>query len=312
LNDSRIVRPPELAGCGLDAQWNDDFHHVVHALLTKEKAGYYEDFGPTEQLTTAYSSGYVYAGQYSAYRQRHYGNSSGDVPARRFVVFSQNHDQVGNRAQGERLSELVCLERLKLAAVLLSPFVPLLFMGEEYGEPAPFQYFVSHSDPALIEAVRKGRSEEFAKFQWKGQVPDPQAEETFERSRLNWSLRERGKHQMLRSFYAELLRLRRSVPALSRLSKTDMRVWTSSSSAFGFERWAVRDRVLGLFNFGEQPAPVCAQAGAGLWRKLIDSADRGWAGPGCTSPQGFHLVESVNLELPALSFSLFQRTAEGE
>jgi maltooligosyltrehalose trehalohydrolase len=151
LNDTRVIRSREFGGYGLDAQWNDDFHHALHTVLTGERMGYYRDFGRLQDLAKALLEGFVYSGEYSPYRRRRHGNSSRDIPAHRFVVFSQNHDQVGNRMRGERLSELVCFERTKLAAgvMTLSPFIPLLFMGEEYGETAPFQYFVSHSDPDL-------------------------------------------------------------------------------------------------------------------------------------------------------------------
>jgi maltooligosyltrehalose trehalohydrolase len=312
LNDSRIVRPRELGGYGLDAQWNDDVHHAIHTLLTHEKFGYYEDFGSAEQLAKAYSEGFIYSGQYSTYRQRRYGNSSREIPARRFVVCAQNHDQVGNRAFGERLASIANYEKLKLAAgaVLLSPFIPLLFMGEEYGEEAPFLYFVNHTDPELIDAVRKGRREEFSRFQWRGEVPDPQAEETFERSRLNWSLRREGKHPMLLDLYAELLRLRRVVPALANLSKADIRAWAWSSTSLGIERRCGEDRVVALFNFGEQRAPVCCELEAGVWRKLIDSAESKWGGPSRSCREKFEVNAAVNLEVSPLSFALFRRSVE--
>lgn len=309
LNDSRIVHPREVGGFGCDAQWNDDFHHAVHALLTGERAGYYEDFGSASQIATACASGYVYSGQYSAYRQRRFGNSSCDVPARRFVVFSQNHDQVGNRANGDRLSTIVGFEKLKLAAgvVLLSPFIPLLFMGEEYGETAPFQYFVSHADQSLIDAVRKGRTDEFARFGWHREIPDPQSVETFERSRLNWSLLDTGKHQILREFYAALLGLRRSVPSLSNLSKEHTKASVCGSSLI-LERWWGADRILIAFNFEEQPVRVCALPAGKSWRKLIDSAGTRWAGAGTTSPESFSSEEAINI--PAFSFSLFRNSTK--
>ncbi|MCL5257567.1 MAG: malto-oligosyltrehalose trehalohydrolase, partial [Chloroflexi bacterium] len=202
LNDTRLIRPGCLGGFGMDAQWNDDFHHSLHVLLTGERAGYYQDFGSVGQLAKAFRNGYVYEGQNSKYRGRRHGNSSRSCPAYRFVVCSQNHDQVGNRALSERLSSLVSFEALKLAAcaVVLSPFVPLLFMGEEYGEPAPFLYFISHLDPQLVEAVRRGRRAEFAAFQWTGESPDPQAEETFQRAKLDYGLRGAGQHRILLNF----------------------------------------------------------------------------------------------------------------
>src|SRR5438094_8336972 len=164
-----------------------------------------------EDLVKAFSEGYVYSGQFSEYRQRRHGNCSREIPAHKFVVFAQNHDQIGNRMLGERLTALGSFEALKLCAglVILSPFVPLLFMGEEYGETAPFQYFTSHSDADLIQAVRKGRLEEFDDFEWVGEAPDPHDEATFQRSKLTW----RG-DDSLQPFYADLLRLRRETPAL--------------------------------------------------------------------------------------------------
>ena len=190
----------------------------LHTLLTGEQTGYYADFGRLEQLAKAWREGFIYSGEYSPHRRRRHGSSSRDIAAERWVVFAQNHDQIGNRLGGERLSQLVSFEALKLAAgvVLLSPFLPLLFMGEEYGEVAPFWYFVSHSDPALIEAVRQGRQEEFAAFDWPGEPPDPLDEATFVRARLDHSLRQAGEHRVLREFYRELLRLRQELNSLDR------------------------------------------------------------------------------------------------
>ncbi|MBE0556970.1 MAG: malto-oligosyltrehalose trehalohydrolase, partial [Proteobacteria bacterium] len=181
LNDPRMIRPPELGGFGMDAQWSDDFHHSMHALLTGERAGYYADFGGIHHLATALGEGFVYTGQYSHYRKRIHGDSVLDRPPAQLVIACQTHDQVGNRKHGDRLSTLVSFEALKASRALhlLSPYIPLLFMGEEYAEERPFLYFVSHTDEALIEAVRKGRREEFAGFQWDSNLPDPQDPETF-------------------------------------------------------------------------------------------------------------------------------------
>jgi maltooligosyltrehalose trehalohydrolase len=202
LDDTRIIRPRELGGYRHDAQWNDGFHHALHTLLTGECDGYYRDFGKVAHLAKAFAEGYVYSGQFSVFRQRRHGNSSRLVPAHKFVVCAQNHDQVGNRMLGERLGQLVSFEGLKLAAgvVLLSPCIPLLFMGEEYGETAPFPYFMSHSDPELIEAVRQGRREEFAAFAWESEPPDPQGEAVFQHAKLNHSLRYEAHHAVLGAF----------------------------------------------------------------------------------------------------------------
>ena len=196
--------------------WSDDYHHAVHSLLTGERAGYYQDFERLEDLAEAYRSGFTYSGQFSPYRDRRHGNSPADLEPWRFVVCCQNHDQVGNRARGERLSSLLDWESLKLAAglELLSPHIPLLFMGEEYAETAPFLYFVSHGDPALVEAVRRARRQEFALFTWEGEVPDPQDEATFLRSKVNSVLATKGRGQVLHRLYRNLIDLRRTVPAL--------------------------------------------------------------------------------------------------
>jgi maltooligosyltrehalose trehalohydrolase len=210
LNDARLLQDAQHGGYSLDAQWSDDFHHALHGLLTGEKTGYYADFGTLEDLAKVMRDGWLYAGQFSQFRKRRHGNSPKGIPTDRFVVFNQNHDQVGNRAGGERLADLVDFTSLKMAAgvVLLSPFVPLLFMGEEYGEKQPFQYFTSHGDQDLIEAVRKGRRDEFAAFGWT-EIPDPQSEATFERSKLNDGATSEPQHRILRTFYRELIALRK-------------------------------------------------------------------------------------------------------
>ena len=163
-NDPRWVRGRDAGGYGLDAHWSDDFHHAVHVALTGERTGYYADFDEPGAVAKVLGERYVNDGRYSRHRRRSHGRPARDVPADRFVVCLQNHDQVGNRARGERLASLVPPGALRLAAalLLLSPYVPLLFMGEEHGEANPFLYFVSHGDPALVEAVREGRRREFA------------------------------------------------------------------------------------------------------------------------------------------------------
>ncbi len=232
LNDSRVINPITKGGYGLDGQWNDDFHHALHCLLTGEKNGYYEDFGKLKHLATAIKDRFVYSGQYSSHRKRCHGNSAKHNAPSQFIIFSQNHDQVGNRAHGDRLSTLVPFEALKLAAaaVLLSPNIPLLFMGEEYGETAPFLYFIDHGDEELIEAVREGRKSEFAAFGWKD-VPDPYAQSTFDHSRLQWNQKRSQEQQYLLAWYQALINLRTSVPALGPGQKKDvLKVWGDRQS----------------------------------------------------------------------------------
>jgi maltooligosyltrehalose trehalohydrolase len=211
LNDPRLLRSADENGLGLDGQWSDDFHHAVHALLTGDRNGYYADFGPASAIADALREPFVLAGRYSTYRRRKHGAASTGIPRRRFVVAIQNHDQVGNRAIGDRLSVLVSPAQLRLAAALmiLSPYVPLLFMGEEYGETNPFQYFINHGDEHLVAAVRDGRLREFESFGWGKEVPDAQNDGTFQRSKLDWSKAEREDHRALLTLYRDLLTLRR-------------------------------------------------------------------------------------------------------
>jgi maltooligosyltrehalose trehalohydrolase len=200
------------------------------------------------------------------------------------VVFAQNHDQVGNRMLGERLSALISFEKLKLAAgiVLLSPFLPLLFMGEEYGETAPFLYFASHSDPGLIEAVRRGRRDEFREFAWQGEAPDPHAEQTFKQSKLDQELRRQGWHRMLQEFYRELIRLRRSLPALGCPDQNRQELtcipW---EKLFALRRWNEDQQVLMAFNFGERQATLHLPPLGGDWHELLNSEESKWHGHGC-------------------------------
>jgi len=310
LNDVRLVLPARENGYGFDAQWGDDFHHAVHAQLTGETSGYYQDFGPVSAIGKAMRDAFVYTGQYSGFRGRTHGSTTERVCASQFVVFAQNHDQVGNRMLGERLSTLAPFEKLKLAAglVLLSPYIPMLFMGEEYGETAPFLYFVSHTDPALIEAVRKGRREEFAGFAWKSEPPDPESEETFLRSKLNHALAGHGWHRLLRRFYAKLIRLRRSAPALGLLSKSNLEaIACDNSGLLWLRRWNMGDEALAVFHFGD--AETQAAAPAGCWRKLLYSADAEWGGKGGRVP-GLVEESEAHFWLAPASFALFSREAE--
>jgi maltooligosyltrehalose trehalohydrolase len=215
LNDVRILRPPDEGGYGLDAEWNDDFHHAVHALLTGERQGLYVDFGRIADFPKLLERTFILDGGYSAYRRRHYGAPAGDLPGDRFVVSVQDHDHVGNRARGDRLDTLVGQPARRLAAslLLLAPHLPLLFMGEEYGEENPFLFFCSFLSPRLVERVRQGRRRDNAAFM-QGEVPDPQAESSFAASRLSWSWPEGSSRAGLRRLYADLLAARRAWPAL--------------------------------------------------------------------------------------------------
>lgn len=270
LNDARVLEPRDRNGFGHDAQWSDDFHHSVHSLLTGETDGYYSDFGTAERLATVMRRGYTYCGQYSKFRQRSFGNSPDSVPPQRFVVCVQNHDQVGNRMAGERFTHLLDHERRKLAAglMLLSPYPPMLFMGEEYAEDAPFEYFIEHSDPQLVEAVRNGRREEFESFGWTHDVPDPQDPAIFHRSKLNFDLRTEGDHATLFDLYRELLQLRKQ-PEF-KPSRTDMTI-SLDSNVLTIDRPGSR----ATFNLSDAATPFSPTADI-----LINSSDSKWGGQG--------------------------------
>jgi maltooligosyltrehalose trehalohydrolase len=313
-NDARVVSPPELGGLGCDAVWNDDFHHSLHVLLTGEQAGYYEDFQGIKDLAGCYRNGFLFSGQYSKYRQRRHGNSSRHIPAERFIVCAQNHDQVGNRSMGDRLAEIVSFEQLKLAAgtVLLSPYIPLLFMGEEYGELARFPYFVSHGDQALIEAVRRGRREEFARFTWGGDIPDPQAEATFFSAKLNWELKDSGRHRTLWLFYQELLRLRRDIPSLARRDKDTLEpVFLRDEKFLVVERWDdASSRVFVLFHFSEEPTELTVPISQGRWSKKLDSAEEQWGGKGSQTPATLESHGEVHLVCGPWTFLVFEQVVK--
>ena len=283
LSDPRLVRSPELGGYGLDGQWLDDVHHAIHVALTSERDGYYGDFVGFPDLARALRDRYVFAGRYSPHRGRTIGRPAPDVPYERFVSCTQNHDQVGNRMLGERKSQLLDHERLKLAAaaLLLGPFTPMLWMGQEYAEEAPFQYFVSHTDPGLVAAVREGRQREFAYFADQGEAPDPQAQETFERSKLDWSRREVGDHATMLRLYRELLRLRREVPALIGMDAGPAMPQVHGPDTLTFTRATRGDRhgVVVALHAGSEPITV-QLVEPGAWELVLDTSDPAWGGTG--------------------------------
>jgi len=287
-NDPRLVRDPDRGGLGLDAVWNDDFHHAVHAALTGERIGYYADFGGVESIAKAWSDRFVYDGAFSRDRQRRHGAPARDIPADRFVVCVQNHDQVGNRAGGERLAKLLPPARQRLAAalLLLTPYIPLLFMGEEYGETAPFLYFVDHGDRALLDAVRRGRREEFARFAWRTDVPDPAAVETFERSRLQPERCSEPGHRELLALYRELLRVRSDAPAL-RPGRCAVRVDADPPAGWLAARLTVShdDALLAGFQLGPAKQEVSLPDGDGSWRLRLTTDDTAFGGSGRRVPE---------------------------
>lgn len=282
-NDARLINPHNIGGYGIDAQWCDNFHHALRTLLTGETTGYYQDFGQFSQMVKAYTDAFVFTGEYSRYRERRHGGPAQGRPTSQFVVFTQNHDQIGNRKCGDRLSANQPMEKLLLAAgvVLLSPYIPLLFMGEEYGEKAPFHYFVSHSDPLLIEAVRKGKHEEHASGICEGEIPDPSAETTFLDCKMDLTLKREGEQALILEFYKQLLALRTRLPALQVFQRDSMVITgVQQQKILTIRRHAQKSAVLCLFSFSNVQEEVALTLPQGKWEKILDSSARHWRGPG--------------------------------
>lgn len=308
MNDPRVVNPGKFGGLGLDAEWNDDFHHAVHALLTGEDTGYYHDYGSFGDLVKAVRSGFVYTGQHMSFR----GRGHGDVPwlydGDNFVIFAQNHDQIGNRARGERISTLLPFELQKAVAALvtLSPYLPLFFMGEEYGETNPFPYFVDHGDADLIEAVRKGRASEFESFDWQGEILDPASPETFRMAKLEREKLDNPQHRALYELHRELLRLRRETPALASLKMRDMMVNAiDAKRILHMCRLHATGDVNCAFNFGQDVASVRLPFAPGRWCLVLNTEDSDWAGPGSDLPGTLESDGTIEITLPAMCCAVF-------
>ena len=274
LNAPRVILNSKKGGYGFDAQWLDDFHHALFVLLYPDGSQRYEDFGKVEQLAKAYTDGFVHSGEYVKARKRKHGASSAGIPGSKFVAFIQNHDQVGNHKHGERLSNLVSDGHLRVAAaaLLLSPYVPMLFMGEEYGEKRPFLYFTSHGDPELVAKVREGRKEEFSDFFEDEDPPDPQAESTFLSCVLDWPARELGAHGELLAWYKALISLRRSHAALQNFSKPAVTVDIINTHAWALGRQdeSGQSRLLALFNLSDETIPHTLPTNT-TWTCLLNS-----------------------------------------
>jgi maltooligosyltrehalose trehalohydrolase len=287
LNDPRVINPAAIGGHGIDTQWNDDFHHSLHTLLTAARHGYFVDFGRIEDLRKAIVEGFVYDGRRSAYRQRRYGASSAANPGRQFVVFNQNHDQIANADAGTRLSAMLAPEQQKLAAAILlcAPNLPMLFMGEEFGASSPFDYFTSFADPALARAVSEGRRREYEPFFKSRAFPDPQAPETFDRSRIDWAESTCSPHSELLAFYRALIALRKANRCLSNCRKDLTQVDFSEA-----KRWMIIRRgdpsgevALTFCNLSAQEQEVPLPAGASGARLVLFTGDQRFGGAPRTS-----------------------------
>jgi maltooligosyltrehalose trehalohydrolase len=275
-NDPAVLRPPAAGGLGFDAQWMDDFHHALYVLIHPAGWKHYRDFGGVVRLAKAIAEGFVHSGEYVRFRHRRHGASSAGISGEHFIVFNQNHDLPGNRPGGERLSMLVGPAALKLAAavVLLSPYVPMLFMGEEYGEDAPFHFFSDYRDPATTSGLIEGRKKQFADFQFEGTVRDPQDAAVFLESRLQWEKRYSGRYAILLRWHSELIRLRRSHPLLRDLSKDRLRADVVGRLGLIVYRYSydLLRHLVCIYNFSpDEPLETEIVYATGEWRLVLAS-----------------------------------------
>lgn len=272
-NDPRLVQPRDEGGLGIDAHWNDDFHHAVHVALTGEQESYYVDYGGLEPLADALRHAWVYRGQYSEFRERHHGREPEGVPGHRFIGYVQNHDQIGNRARGERASHLLSPARLRVAAavVMTAPFVPMVFQGEEWGASAPFPYFADHRhDPDLADAVRRGRLEEFAAFGWSpDEVADPEDPDTFRSAVLDLDEATREPHASLLAWYRDLIALRAAEPCLR---DPDLEAVRTEHDEERRTLAMLRGTIGMVLNLGTRPAVVTLPDGRSVVEVLLASA----------------------------------------
>jgi maltooligosyltrehalose trehalohydrolase len=309
-NVPALLAPLQEGGCGFEAQWLEDFQHALFALLTGEREGYYKDFGSVQDVAEVLTDGYVYVGNIPRYRRRKPGESLRWINADRFIVFSQNHDQVGNRLKGDRLITIAGFEAAKLAAgiVLLSPYVPLLFMGEEFGETSPFLFFVDYEDKELAEAVRVGRKREFEHFHWQGEVPDPLSMETFEKSKLDWQKRysERGLNFV--SYYRMLLKLRRRHPVFKCQPNRQIRHVQVQDDVLFIHKESGNEKAGIIANCAAQPVNYSFPFEDNAYIKILDSADCKWAGQGSTLP--FFAVKGDDHHLLPFNFAVFLKDSK--
>lgn len=284
LNDRRFLEPFEKNGFGMDAQWLDEFHHSLRVAAGEKRAGYYSEFEGVKHLAKAYRGAYVFDGDFSPHRQKFFGTSATDLPDHQFVVYSQNHDQIGNRMLGERSNVLYGpdIQRLMTMAVMISSYTPMLFMGEEWASKKPFLYFVDHSDPDLIQAVRDGRRREFADFHGDGEVPDPQAAETFDRSVLDWDEKDEEEHRYMLAYYRSLIALRKSHPVLQQRNRHQSEVVHYQKEDMIFITIVhEKARLLCILNFSASTHTVPLNDRS-EWQKIWDTNAPKWRGKSAT------------------------------
>ena len=300
LNSPRVLKEPENGGYGFDAQWLDDFHHALYVLLDHKGKERYYDFGNMEQLAKAYTDGFVHSGEYVKFRKRRHGASSTGIPGDQFVAFINNHDQCGNRIAGEPLSMLIDFERLKLAAaaLLLAPYVPMLFMGEEYGSDQPFYFFADYTDERLAKAVQEGRKKEFEGFNNEGEMPDPSDEKTFRDSVLQWQQRYTGKHLILTEWYKKLITFRRENQVMQSFNKNNIRANIIGTDVIELHRQdeGGLNQLIIFLNFSENILPCILPDYGFEWTKAIDSTDALWKEEGNEKlPQIYNSGSKISL-----------------
>lgn len=305
LNDPKLIRSINDCGYGLHAQWVDEFHHALRITAGEEPTGYYSDFKGIKHLTKAYRDVYVYDGVFSEHRNRTFGASASRLPADKFVVFSQNHDQIGNRMLGERTSKLLSFEMQKLlaGAVLVSPYIPMLFMGEEWSASSPFLYFVSHTDKELIEAVRKGRKEEFKEFHAQGEAPDPQSEETFIKSKIPWQETNNEPHSTMLDYYKALIDFRKKHRDF--LTREPDRFEVScheSEEVIGLSYRKNKTQLLCVLNFSSSKQQFPDYNGEDKMQILFNSAGPKWKGKHTLPAE---MKKGVPIQLPPESITIY-------
>lgn len=307
LNDPKYIRPANNGGYGLDAQWIDEFHHALRVTAGQDPEGYYSDFNGLNDLAKSYRDAFVYDGQFSSHRKKFFGLPASTNTGDQFVVFSQNHDQTGNRMLGERTSTLVSFDMCKLmaGAVLASPYLPMLFMGEEWNEPNPFLFFISHTDEKLAALVNEGRKKEFSYFNWEGEPPDPRREETFTTSSLQWSLKDKGQHKTMFTYYQSLIALRKNNAALRSTDRHHTIVESDENrKLIVLKKTAGKEELMCLMNFSKEKHRTGFAAGSSFL-KIFDSGAPDWNGPG-SAPENWNRDEDI--EIYPETFLIYKRT----
>ncbi|HWJ29950.1 MAG TPA: malto-oligosyltrehalose trehalohydrolase, partial [Flavisolibacter sp.] len=311
-NSPKVVKDPSVGGFGFTAQWLDDFHHALYTIIDPAGKDRYIDFGKTEQLAKAYKEGFVHSGEFVKFRKRRHGVSSAGISGDKFIAFNLNHDQVGNRVGGERLCMLVDAERVKLAAaaLMLAPYIPMLFMGEEYADDTPFFYFVDHSDPGLIKLVQEGRKNEFKDYGFDQSPPDPQSDDTFQRSKIHWEKRKQDKYRKLLCWHKRLIGLRKESEVLKNFNKEDIEVQVLGQKGFVLTRKNAfkTETLIAVFNFSDVAIPYTFNIQNVQAKKILDSRDPEFTESTSAYPEVMpqQISSAQELELPPYSVTIYK------